>query len=243
MVRRIQLTDCRLRVTRHQQRKSGRIDDSQLGNTEHSSLTVHHSHLIGVLAHLAGARGVPNGCCAGHDVVKNVGVGLYIKSGVYLLAGHDGLQGRGVSDLAGALERCDGELLVARVGQEARVDDGVDGRICAVDGHVAAAEGGHESGENGHIVAGVPRCEGVAGEHVNASAIECICERVLEVRPVVWESSCQVASGGVAQRGKQILGETLKCEEIGSGVGQVAGARASVRGNLFAQESCVCRDG
>lgn len=186
---------------------------------------------------------MPDGSCAGLDVVKNVGVGLYIEARVYFLAGHDGLQGRGIGDLAGALERCDGELLVARVGQEARVDDGVHGRVCAVDGHVAAAEGGHESRENGHVVACVPRCEGVAGEHVNASAIECICERVLEVRPVIREGSCQVASGGVAQRGKEIFGEMLKCEEIGSGVGQVAGARVPVRGNLFAQESCVCRDG
>lgn len=186
---------------------------------------------------------MPDGSCTGHDVLENFGVGLHIEARVYFLAGHDGLQGRGIGDLASALERCDGELLIARVGQEARVDDGVHGRVCAVDGHVAAAEGGHESGENGHVVAGVPRCEGVAGEHVNASAIECICERMLEVRPVIWEGSCQVASGGVAQRGKQILGETLKCKEIGSGVGQVACTRASVSGNLLAQESCVCCDG
>lgn len=145
---------------------------------------------------------MPNGGRTGHDDVKNVGVGLHIWAGVYFPAGHDGLQSRGIGDLAGALERRNGELLVARVGQEARIDDRIDGRVCAVDGHIAAAEGGHESGKNGDVVAGVPRRESITSEHVDTSAIECICKGVLEVRPVVWEGSRQIASGGVAQRGK-----------------------------------------
>lgn len=142
-------------MTRRKERECTGIDHTKPLHAIHAGLRVDHGHFVVGSTHLAGASSVPQS----HDVVlnelENLVIRLHVLSGVVLLADHDGCHGLALEGRAHALEHGNCDLLVGRIAEPVRVDDGQVGGVRGLQGDVTARKGRDQHAEHGGILVAV----------------------------------------------------------------------------------------
>ena len=116
--------NCALRMSGGQKGETAGIDDAQTFNAVHTRPGIDHGHCIVRTSHLTCRRGVPDGRHGRLNVLEDGGVRGDVKPRLSLLPlGETEVDGD-VPGLAGPLEHLDDHLLITRIGQPSRVDEG-----------------------------------------------------------------------------------------------------------------------
>lgn len=190
-------------MTRDQQREGRGVDNPQSMNAYDPGLRINNSHGIISPAHLAGAAGVPDRGCSPHNNRQDILISSDVCTREGLRAYDDLAESLCRGYLARPLEGCDGDLLVARIRQYVRADNGIDNGIGAIDSDVAPAEGRNDGWQDRDVLSTVSRR---TYQHVVAGAVIGVGECELDRWPVRFKLCRQVVLCFIAQCLQEVVG-------------------------------------